>query len=251
MIEPGTIVQLAGWMLGAGTVGGIASGELTRRMAARENRKKQLGCLLSDLLELRHRFIGIRETAKATAPLLPGQEDQVTLAAPASFEGLMSDPKLHERYESAVSDLAALDPMLAYQLRSKNLALAMLGPISKAALQNSATMPIAAKALKIYGDVVTSALDDAILRVAKELSRKVHLKVRTMLNTKPEMPEPVSQFFALIPQMIQAEQHAKANTESAEPPQPNNPGSVQTAKGSGLGTGLSECYASAVRRDRS
>ncbi len=210
MIDFVTVGQFILSILGAGTVGGLASGELNRRLATRENRQKHLGGLLCDLLELRHGIIGIREITKAITPLIPGQGDQFTVAMPVIIEAFVNSGKLHEHYEAAVVELASIDPILAYDLRSKNLTSAMLGPISKTALQAPATIHMAAQALKIFQDAGMSALDEAILRVATELGRSKHRQVRKILEQKPEMPQQASQVFALIPGFLQAEQHAQA-----------------------------------------
>jgi len=209
MIALVTVGQFVLSILGAGTVGGLASGQLNRFLTARETRKKHLGGLLCDLLELRHGILGIREITKAITPLIPGQGDQLTVAMPAIIGSFVNSEKLHEHYEAAVVELAALDPILAYDLRSKNLTGSMLGPLSKTALQAPATIPMSAQAFKIFQDAGMSALDGAILRVARELGRSVHRQVRTILEQKPEMPQQANQVFALIPGFLEAEQLAR------------------------------------------
>jgi hypothetical protein len=215
MLNLVTVGQFIFSILGAGTVGGLASGQLNRILATRESRKKHLGGLLCDLLELRHGFNGIIEVRKALASIVPGQIDQVTIALPGIFEMVGNPAKLHEHYESAIIELAAIDPLLAFQLRSKNLVVGALNPVSKLALQSTVGVEHIAKAFNIFGDAGMSALDDAILRVAKELGKSVHRKTREILQKTPEMPDVVNQVFALIPDAIR---NVHVQTQAAENP---------------------------------
>jgi hypothetical protein len=234
MIALVTVGQFILSILGAGTVGGLVSGELSRILAAREARKNHLRGLLCDLLELRYEIIAIRESTKALSALIPGGGDQLTVAMPAISEIFVKTGKLHEHYEAAVVELSQLDPILAYHLRSKNLTGTMLGTLSKKALQDPATIPLAAQAFKIFQDTGSSVLDEAIRRVADQLGRKMRRKTHEILNTKPEIPEPVGQIFALIPAFIQAAQRAQAQaTQAVKTQQQAKDTSGQSAKGTG------------------
>jgi hypothetical protein len=230
MIALVTVGQFILSILGAGTVGGLASGELNRLLAVREARKKNLNGLLCDLLELRYEIIAIRESTKALTALIPGGGDELTVVLPAASEIFIKTEKLHEHYESAVVELSHLDPILAYHLRAKNLAGTMLGTLSKKALQDPATIPLAAQAFKIFQNVGSSVLDEAIQRVADQLGRKMRRQTRDILNDKPAMPEPVNQIFALVPAFIQAAQRAQTQaSQAAEAPVQGNENSAAKA----------------------
>ena len=148
MIDLATVGQSFAWLLGAGTIGGFASGELTRRSDTREARKKQLGGLLCDLLEIRHASIGIGQIAK-TFESIPAYRDALIVALPAILEMVANPAKLHEHYESAIVELATLDPLLAFHLRSKNLVVGALAPLSKLAQQNPLGIHITAQAFNM------------------------------------------------------------------------------------------------------
>lgn len=219
MISLVTISQFFLSILGAGTIGGLASGELSRFLAARGARKQHLSGLLCDLLELRYEIIAIRESTKAITALIPGGGDQLTVAMPAALEMFINTAKLHEHYETAVVELSKVDPILAYDLRSKNLAGTMLGTLSKKALQDPAAIPQVAQAVKIFQDAGSSALDEAVRRVATQLGRKVRRQTQEILDRKPEVPQRASQIFALIPSALQAAQQAQAQAAQAIKPQ--------------------------------
>lgn len=220
MIGLVTIGQFLVSVLGAGTIGGLASGELNRHLAKRDARKRHLGGLLCDLLELRHGVTGLREIGKTLTTLLPAQADQLTVALPVIMETVANPGKLHEHYTNAIVELAAIDPLLAFHLRAKNLA-AGLTPLSKLALQDPSTIPYAAQAFKTFGEVGASALDEAILRVAKELGKRAHQETQKILERNGELPEEVKQIFALIPVAIQAAQNAQLQSVQAVNVQPS------------------------------
>jgi hypothetical protein len=230
MIDLATVGQSFAWLLGAGTIGGFVSGELTRRSAMRETRKKHLGGLLCDLLELRHGIVGLREIGKTLTTLLPGQADQLIVALPSIMEMVANPGKLHEHYEAAIVELAAIDPLLAFHLRSKNL-VGALSPVSKHGLENPSSMPYTAQAFKIFGEIGTSELDRAILRVAKEIGRRVHRETREVIEANSEMPEAIKKIIELVPGAIQSAQRAQpqAAQESKEP----ETSAVKTAKAPG------------------
>jgi hypothetical protein len=210
-----TIGQFAVSILGAGTIGGLVSGEVTRRLAAREARKQQLGGLLCDLLELRHASIGMGEIAKAFETLIPEYKNALIVALPGILEMVANPAKLHEHYESAIAELAALDPLLAFQLRSKNLVVGALVPLSKLAQQNPTGIPFAAQAFSLFGDAGTSVLNESILRVAKEMGKRVHRETRVILEQKPGMPELANRILELLPNAAKAVQAAQAQTPPA------------------------------------
>ncbi len=213
-------------------MGGLVSGALNRRSETRESRRQQLSGLLCDLLELRHRIIGLSEIRKALTPLLPDHIDQLTVALPAIMETVASPSKLHEHYEAAIIELAVVDPLLAFQLRSKNLADAAMSPLSKIASQEPTGIPHAAQAFQMLGELGTTALDEAILRIAKELGRLMHRKTQTILETKSELPDGIKQILALVPSALQAAQQqaqAHAPTAQSAPTQPT----AQSAKANG------------------
>lgn len=191
------------------------------------NAKKAFSGLLCDLLELRHGIIGLREIGKTLTALLPGQADQLAVALPAIMEMVANPGKLHEHYESAIVELAAIDPLLAFHLRSKNL-VGALSPVSKHALQNPSAMPYTAQALKMFGEIGTAELDRAILRVAKEIGRRVHKKTRETLEANSEMPEALRQILELVPGAIQAEQ--RAQVQAVQTPKGNEASVAKTAK---------------------
>jgi hypothetical protein len=228
-----TIGQFIASILSVGAVSGLISGEMSRRLADRAERKAHLNGLLCDLLELRYSTIARSEVTKAVALQLPGADAQLSVIITSAFQRVVDHTKLHEHYESAIVELAAIDPMLAYQLRSKNLVDSMLKPLFDVSMQNPAPAPVAAQALKIFDNVGATALDEAILRVARELGRAKRKQVRELLSKKQEMPQEVSQLFSLIPQAIKAAQSAQSQ---AQPPQSREPSSdtgAQAAQGSG------------------
>jgi hypothetical protein len=237
MIDFATVGKYLTSVLGAGTVGGLISGflsgELTRYRASRETRKKQLNGLLCDLLEIRHTLLGMNELAKAFGSALPQHTDHVTVALPAVIQVLADPAKLNEHYEAAVTELAAIDPLLAFQLRSKSTISTVLNLVSKVALQDPAAVPLAAKVFKTLNDAIPPALDEAVLRVAQELGRTMKRRVSAKLRKPPEMPDAAKELLATLTSAMQIQQ-AQATEAAATTvlEQPEN-SAAQRAKTAG------------------
>jgi len=214
-VDMGAIVQFLAAILGAGTIGGLVSAEVTRRLAARESRKQQLGGLLCDLLELRHASIGMKGITKTFETLVPEYKNALIVALPDILEMVANPAKLHEHYESAIAELAALDPLLAFQLRSKNLVVGALTPLSKVAQQNPQGIAFTAQAFAMFGEAGTSILDESILRVAKELGKRVHRETSIVLEQDSEMPELAKRILELLPNAAKAAQPVQAQAPPA------------------------------------
>jgi hypothetical protein len=222
-----TIGQFVVSVLSAGTVGGLISGEMSRRLAARADRKKHLGGLLCDLLEIRFTTNATRAVTKAVASHIPGADARVSVLVTSALQPFIDHTKLHEHYESAIVELAAIDPVLAYDLRSKNLIETIFKSLSQLPLQSPSTATVATQAFKLLDDV-GPVFDQAILRVARELGRGRLRQTRHILSKTQEMPTELTEFFSLIPQVMNADQ--RTPSQAAEEPKTQPPNSQEPPK---------------------
>jgi hypothetical protein len=183
-----TAGQFIGAVLGAGTVGGLLSSELTRWFTVRENRRQHLSRLLTELLEVRRISVQTSHITKLIAVLIPAELDFGTVIQ--QVQGLVVNPqKLHERYEAAVNELSSLDPLLAYRLRASDLLPAMTKVISQIPVNNPLAAEVCRDIAEIAGESCNPALDDAVLRVAGELGSKVLRETKAILAKQLETPQ--------------------------------------------------------------
>src|SRR5208282_2960836 len=99
---------------------GFLLAQLKDFFAQRKERKEAVAVLLSDLLEVRHQFVGIELLIDELATLgnLPEHvKSQLRVVLDSLFPNWQ---ELHDRYDKSVTAVARLDPLLSFQLRSKD-----------------------------------------------------------------------------------------------------------------------------------
>jgi hypothetical protein len=188
-----------------GVLIGLIPSLLARYLSKREERRAAIGRALADLLEIRKHILGteilIKEIRKIAPPEILAQEhffrglvDQI---APAHNE-------LHERYDAAVTTLAGLDPILGYQLRSKDVirpGLQHINAIMKAAPGVTPVLePITRKAV----DMIDVELKKAIRSLAWKHGVVTRLRVSKSLKRQEETPQELQEIFNSVPTSFKA-----------------------------------------------
>jgi hypothetical protein len=164
-------------------VGGVMAG-FGQIYKARQERKRIIALALSDLLEVRHRVVTLNAVLKqfqvhgmlptASMPHLRNILEQL----------IPPDTKLDDRFDEAVTLLAGMDPVFAFELRSKNLLPQFMSKLrSLASTSNEALAGHEAIESKLI-EMFTPALDEAVLRVAKHHSGKSYREVKSVLASK-------------------------------------------------------------------
>lgn len=194
-----TVGQFALWLVGAGTLGGLASGEINRWRSARETRKQNVRRLLSHLLELRGTLIAMGQLRRALTELFPDQAGQIAVFAPRLMTMFSNGPQLQQRYETAVNELAALDPLLAHRLQSKHLVGTAITLLAQLPVQNDpAALALLPPVMEMLGDVGKSTLDTAIIRVAEHLGSDVVRDTNEVLREQLDIPEEAKKYLQTL-----------------------------------------------------
>lgn len=177
------IAPLIGVVLGS-TISGI--GALVR---ARSERKKLIGRALSDLLEVRHHIVGVNSVLRLVRnhATVSDEEAQVFRAHMNTIAPLDAD--IHKRYGEAISLLSGVDPILAFQMRSKSRVPDLLN-----SLRTMATgMGVAAEKIEavenLLGIAVEPNLDQAVLKLANLHSRVALRNVKRIVSSSPSFSE--------------------------------------------------------------
>src|SRR5262245_1259203 len=104
---------------------GFFLAQLAGSLGDRRDRKKAASRALAELLELRHQLEITNSIREAVDEMItavgdiPRSEKSKLLLAIGTF--LPKPDELHSRYDESVSALASSHPLLAYELRSKDL----------------------------------------------------------------------------------------------------------------------------------
>jgi len=166
--------------------------ELSQDLRVRRQRHGATGRALADLLELHHYLKGMA--------VVFGELQKYVAVPPAELLKVMNfisefiplDPALPGRYENAVSDIAATDPVLAFRLRSKDQIPSVFSKLR--AFQ--ASDPTADQIMTASNDVLRSVghlgLESSIRELALAHGIGTWLRVRRMLRA--EIPRELAEF---------------------------------------------------------
>jgi hypothetical protein len=152
------LTLLLGWALNE--VGSLARLRREDRRAA--------GPVLTDLLEIRHRLVGLEAAMRRF-----GKDLQIPAQARLQLQqyirALVPDPpKFIENYEEAVSNLARVDPVRAFRLRGRSLIVPFLAQVEAIAASDQAGSDIWSGVVepKVMARAVPS-LENLILDIAR------------------------------------------------------------------------------------
>ena len=160
---------------------------------------------ITELLEVRRISVQTAQITKLMAGLIPAELDFGTVIQ--QVQELVVNPlKIHERCEAAVNELASLDPLLAYRLRTSDLLPSVTNFISQIPVNNPLAAEVRQNIARIAVESCNPALDYAVLRVAGGLGRKVLRDTKAILAKQLETPEGGKKLFDLlhdkIPELI-------------------------------------------------
>ncbi|EER58716.1 hypothetical protein AcdelDRAFT_3718 [Acidovorax delafieldii 2AN] len=186
-------IQVIAPLIGV-VLGSVLSG-IGAHIRARREHKRIVGSALADLLEVRHRIVGfdlVLEKIQSMAGLEPNALAQVRNLMDTAFP---SDPMLEERYAQAVTQLAGVDPVLAFNLRSKNALPKVLSILRAQAASAGANLGMFESFESQLLRAARPSIDAAVLELGKSHSILTGLKVRRLVRKSDKLPEDVSQFF--------------------------------------------------------
>lgn len=164
-------------------------------LRSRIERKRTIALALTDLLEVRHHITGIDVVLKEI-------RRRFNVPAEASFilqtfieQMFPVDADVHKRYDSAVSILAGIDPLLAFNLRSKNTLPALLSSIRGAAETAGLSMDGIDQVESTLRLSLAPRLDDAVIELAGKHSFVTKRKVKKIIARSGELPPEVNAIF--------------------------------------------------------
>lgn len=154
----------------------------------RAERKRAIALALSDLLEIRHHICGIEVVLGAVNKRFTPPAEATSMLLGLIEKISPVDADVHKRYDSAVSLLAGIDPLLAFNLRSKNTLPNML--ISLRNVAESAGLSINdinqfESTLRLN---LAPHLDEAVIELARKYSFRTKLKVKRLIANSGALP---------------------------------------------------------------
>jgi hypothetical protein len=204
----------------AGLMIGFALNELSTLIKLRRDDRRVIGKALAELLEVRFMLL-LRPTAinslKASLPAVKfSAHDEFMIRKAFSF--LVPDSEgLHKRYDEAVSAVSGILPLLAFELRSKDI----MAPVLQRMRENLPITPELAPYFIAIEDMVLETAAPKLGELIEELAKlhgwKSSKKVKKILTTPFELPEEIKKNLAVQVMAAKAIEDAKARPAQGVP----------------------------------
>jgi hypothetical protein len=197
---------------------GWALSSLSQYVLVIRERRQAISKALSDLLELRFQLLVTEsafEQVRKIAPVPPQAEPQLRLILEQSI--LPDSTQISKRYDESVSLIAAVDPLLGYGLRSKDLVRPLLKKLTNlAAAQDIQALAFAQQLQKLLLPHMEQEFNRVIKHLAWRRGPITRWKVGRMLKKPLSLPEKPAQEIATMLRLV-AEQQQSANEAGTAP----------------------------------
>jgi hypothetical protein len=185
---------------------GFVLAQLKDFFAQRKERREAVSVLLSDLLEVRHQFVGVELLIDELATLGPLPEhvkSQLRVVLDSLFPNWQ---ELHDRYDKSVTAVARLDPLLSFQLRSKDFVRPVMRTLHFHMGQDSQAAAMLAPVIKNnFVNKVETVLNESILKLAKRQSLWCWYRTRRTLKANKKLPDEAREAWESIKAIAQAQ----------------------------------------------
>lgn len=184
---------------------GFVLGQFNNYFTTRKERKRAVSGALADLLEIRHQYLGVDLIIDELANLGSIPEHLKSQLRLVFDTFLPSWGELHGRYEESVTLLAGLDPLLAFELRSKDLLRPVTMKMHSLMGSDPGAASIVAPFLKTaFAEKVEPALDASIRRLARRKGWVCWYKTRKVLKRRDEYPNELKRIFEPVKEILGA-----------------------------------------------
>ena len=210
-----------------GTLVGFVLNEISYAWRLRREDKRKVGQALSELLEIYRQIGAVPECMEVLRSKIPAPiPRQAEFQLRAMFRALIPDVEvLRQRYQAAVTAVAGAFPVLAYELRAKDMFTPIINQISSVV---GLPDEIGAGLFVRMEDQMVSEIRPVLKKLIRETAtlhgRKTRKEVEEVLMFKSELPRGFDSFLSqAISQMTQAAKQQKPPEASQSPPQPSDP----------------------------
>lgn len=176
------LIPLLGVLLGA-AITGVATVWKTHQA-----RKKIIARALAELLEVRHHVNGFSVIVLELRKHVTLPADFIPVLRKIVDDLMPIDGESHRRYDDAVSVLAELDPVLAFQLRSKNRVPELLALVTTLAPKSGLSTSDVEQLDSSLQQLALPQLDKSVLQLAGAHSWRTKRSVLTLLTNSTEVP---------------------------------------------------------------
>lgn len=169
---------------------GLALGRISERLKNVDERRRKVSKALCELLELHHGLRAYQRTLQLC-------KDRFKKIGVPEFQirqvifsmGIQFDAALGPRYDNAVTQLAEVEPVLAFRLRNKHQIHDWLKLANSFPLQTAQDQKLFMSAESQILDMFLPHLREHVATLAKHLNFSVKRDIRAMLEDSSDPPE--------------------------------------------------------------
>ncbi len=169
-------------------------------------------CALSDLLLVKHQLFGLEEIVERIGNIIGNIPEHEKSQLRVVFNSLL--PKwedLHVRYDQSVTTLAGLDPLLAFELRSKDFILPTLNWMHSLMAKEPQTAALIGPIFKTkFLSKIEPVLDKSLVSLAKKKSPLCWYQTRRFVKKGSKLSDEFAEFLEPIKTIIEAQKKAAA-----------------------------------------
>jgi|SRR5690606_34851303 len=199
-------------------IAGILIGQANGFLERRNEKEKAINRALTELLEIRHRFKGamyIISTIAQEIKMPYSYYDEVIKNLP---DGLLWDDKISNRYNEAVDIIAMYSPMLAYMLRSKDIAGLLCSGYHIRFGETKESYNFTLKAISLLEVSMTPAIEEAVESLSILLGKKRRKQIAELISETRAIPEEVTLLTSQILENLREMLVVSANPSADIPP---------------------------------
>ncbi|RDI10589.1 hypothetical protein [Comamonas sp. AG1104] len=187
------IFQLVIPLLGV-LLGGVISGS-GNLLKARADRKRTVASALANLLEVRHHIVGVGIVLTEIKKRAPCSAQDLQLIEAQFHNFFPLDEEVHNRYKKAIDTLEGIDPVLAFQMRSKNEIQKYLGQLDKLPLENGIDHATFSQMRSFLKEAIIPSLDRSVIKLAGAHSCTTKNAVKKLIAQEDEKRSEIGKLF--------------------------------------------------------
>jgi hypothetical protein len=177
-----------------GVVVGWALNEFSHVFKIRQQNKQPISRALVELLELHYRTFSNRQIQKLLKENLALSDEVQSIVTDYLEKLLPSLGDLSKRYNEAVDAVASVDPMLAFQLRSKDAMPSIFQTIRSAIQTDQLVIQQWRQFEPQLENLVSPILEEFLLALAKRCGWSTYFSVRRYVRKTNSPPKEMQQF---------------------------------------------------------
>lgn len=186
LIPIGTLI--IGWLLN----------ESSKSIQYRKVNKEAMSCTIADLLEVHHEINGTTLLFEEIQRRFSLSEQDMAQLKILISSTIPKQEVLHKRYEESVTLLAKSNPLLAFNLRSKNMIFSHLESLEQLANGDLETLIYLKKVDSKLRTIVIPELEKTIKSLALKYSVLTYLKIFFRFKKPTCIPEELERFLSDI-----------------------------------------------------